>query len=79
MELMKTASPEYSFNKAELEILEEIAKGKHEFSSIETALSISPSLLSYNLQKLQTKGIAKTAKKTYKKQAFFTDFKMQQF
>ena len=75
MELMKTANPEYSFSKAELEILEEIAKGKHEFSSIETARSISPSLLSYNLQKLQKKGLAKTAKKTYKKQAFFTDFK----
>ena len=75
MEPMKTANPEYSFSEAELEILEEIAKGKHEFSSIETALSVSPSLLSYNLQKLQTKGLTKTTKKTYKKQVFFTDFK----
>jgi DNA-binding HxlR family transcriptional regulator len=74
MEPMKTANAEYSFSETELEILEEIAKGKHEFSSVETALSVSPSLLSYNLQKLQNKGLTKTTK-TYKKQVFFTDFK----
>jgi len=72
---MKTASSEYSFSKAELKILEEIAKGKHDLSSIETTLSVSPSLLSYNLQKLQTKGLARTVKKNNKKQVFIADFK----
>ena len=75
MELMKTTSPEYSFSKAELKTFEEIAKGKNELSSIETVLNISPSLLSYNLRKLQTKGLARTAKKNNKKQAFVADFK----
>jgi hypothetical protein len=75
MELVKTENPGYSFSGAELEILREIAKGKHEFSSIKTALCVSPSLLSYNMQKLQTKGLTKTTKKAYKKQVFFTDFK----
>ncbi len=72
---MKTTSPEYSFSKAELKTFEEIAKGKNELSSIETVLNISPSLLSYNLRKLQTKGLARTAKKNNKKQAFVADFK----
>ena len=72
---MKTVSPDYSFSKPELQILKELSKGKHELSSIEDALSIKPSLLSYNLKKLQNKGLIKTTKQTYKKQAYFNDSK----
>ena len=72
---MKTVSPNYSFSKPELQILKELSKGKHELSSIEDALSIKPSLLSYNLKKLQNKGLIKTTHQTYKKQAYFNDSK----
>jgi len=72
---MKTVSLDYSFSKPELQILKELSKGKHELSSIEDALSIKPSLLSYNLKKLQNKGLIKTTKQTYKKQAYFNDSK----
>jgi DNA-binding PadR family transcriptional regulator len=72
---MKTVTPDYSFSKPELQILKELAKGKHELSSIEDALSIKPSLLSYNLKKLQNKGLIKTTQQTYKKQAYFNDSK----
>jgi DNA-binding HxlR family transcriptional regulator len=72
---MKTVSQEYSFSKPELQILIEIAKGKHELSSIEEVLLIKPSLLSYNLKKLQNKGLIKTTQKKSKKQAYFSDSK----
>lgn len=72
---MKTANPEYTFSKPELQILKELATGKHELSSIKQALLIKPSLLSYNLKKLQNKGLIKTTNQAYKKQAYFNDSK----
>ena len=72
---MKTVSLDYTFSKPELQILKELAKGKHELSSIEDALSIKPSLLSYNLKKLQNKGLIKTTQQTFKKQVYFSDSK----
>jgi DNA-binding HxlR family transcriptional regulator len=72
---MKTASPDCSFSKPELLILKEIAGGKHELSSIEAALSIKPSLLSYNLKKLQKKGLIKTTQQAIKKQVYMNDSK----
>ena len=72
---MKTVSPDYSFSKPELRVLKEIAKGKHELPLIEDALSVKPSLLSYNLKKLQKKGLIKTTQQTNKKEAYFNDSK----
>jgi len=72
---MKTASSEYTFSKAELSILKEIAKGNHELVSIEKALSITPQLLSYNLNKLEKKGLIKTTQHAFKKQTYFGDSK----
>jgi DNA-binding HxlR family transcriptional regulator len=72
---MKTASSEYTFSKAELSILKEIAKGNHELTSIEKAISITPQLLSYNLKKLGQKGFIKTTQQASKKQAYFSDSK----
>jgi predicted transcriptional regulator len=72
---MKTASREYAFTKSELQILRELAKGKHELSSIKEAISIKPSLLSYNLKKLLNKGLIKTTGQGYRKQVYFNDSK----
>ena len=72
---MKTPTSEYSFSKAELKILKEIARGNYELSSIQTRLSIKPSLLTYTLKKLQTKGIVKFTHIGTKKQAYFSDIK----
>ena len=72
---MKTPTGEYSFSKAELKILKEIARGNYELSSIQTRLSIKPSLLTYTLKKLQNKGIVKFTHIGTKKQAYFSDIK----
>jgi DNA-binding PadR family transcriptional regulator len=72
---MKTTSEEYAFTRSELQILKEIAKGKHDLSSIKNALSIKPSLLSYNLKKLLSKGLIKTTGRGYRKQVYFNDSK----
>jgi DNA-binding HxlR family transcriptional regulator len=72
---MKTPASEYTFSKAELSILKEIAKGNHELVSIERALSITPQLLSYNLKKLERKNLIKTTKHALRKQAYFSDSK----
>ena len=72
---MKTSTGEYSFNKVELQILKEIAKGNYELSSIQTRISIKPSLLTYTLKKLQNKGIVKFTHIGTKKQAYFSELK----
>jgi DNA-binding transcriptional ArsR family regulator len=72
---MKTPSTEYAFSKPELQILRELAKGRHKLSSMEEALSIKPSLLSYNLKKLLNKGLIKTTDQGYRKQIYFNDSK----
>lgn len=72
---MKTAGSEYSFSKTELQILKEIARGNYELSSIQAALSIKPSLSSFNINKLRNKGLIKTTQKVNKKQLYYTDTK----
>lgn len=72
---MKTASREYSFSKAELQILKEIARGNYELASIQSTLSIKPSLLSYDIKKLRNKGLIKTTQKINKKQLRYSDAK----
>ena len=72
---MKTAASEYTFSKAELSTLKEIARGNHELVSIEKSLSITPQLLSYNLKKLERKGLIKTTPHAFKKQTYFSDSK----
>jgi len=72
---MKTPTGEYSFNRAELKILKEISRGNYELSSIQTRLSIKPSLLTYTLKKLQKKGVVKFTHIGTKKQAYFSDIK----
>jgi hypothetical protein len=72
---MKTPAGEYAFSKAELQILGEIARGNYELSSIQAKLSVKPSLLTYTLKKLQTKGLIKIAHKGAKKQVSFSDIK----
>jgi DNA-binding HxlR family transcriptional regulator len=72
---MKTPTGEYSFSRVELQILKEIARGNYELSSIQTSLSIKPSLLTYTLKKLQNKGIVKFTHIGTKKQAYFSELK----
>lgn len=72
---MKTSAGEYAFNKTELQTLREIARGNYELSSIQVKLSVKPSLLTYSLKKLQTKGLIKIARKGTKKQVSFSDAK----
>jgi hypothetical protein len=72
---MKTPTGEYSFSKVELQILKEIAKGNYELSSIQTTLGIKPSLLTYTLKKLQSKGIVQFTHTGTKKQANFSNVK----
>lgn len=72
---MKTASLGYMFTKSELQILRELAKGKHELSSIKEAYSIKSSLLSYNMKKLMDKGLIKTVSQGHWKYVYFNDSK----
>jgi hypothetical protein len=72
---VKTSSGEYAFSKAELQALREIARGNYELSSIQAKLSVKPSLLTYTLKKLQSKGLIKLANKGVKKQAYLSDTK----
>ena len=72
---MKTTHAEYAFSKSEIRILKELAKGERALPQIEKALSIRPSLLSYNLKKLLNKGLIKTTEKGSRKHARFNDSK----
>jgi DNA-binding transcriptional ArsR family regulator len=72
---MRTASEEYAFTKSELQILKELSKGKHDLSSIKEELSMKPSLLSYNLKKLLSKGLITTIGRGHRKQINFSDSK----
>ena len=72
---MKTSAGDYAFNKAELQILKEIARGNHGLSSIQKKLSVKPSLLTYTLKKLESKGLIKLANKGVKKQAYLSETK----
>jgi DNA-binding transcriptional ArsR family regulator len=72
---MRTACGEYAFSKSEIRILKELAKGKHSLRQIEEALSIKPSLLSYNLRRLLNKGIVRVAGNGFRKYVCFDDSK----
>jgi len=72
---MKTALSEYAFNKLEIRILRELARGERSLPQIEEALSIKPSLLSYDLRKLLNRGIIRVNEKGSRKYVRFNDSK----
>ena len=72
---MKTVQSEYTFSKAEILMLRQLAKGTHALSEIEEALSMKPSLLSYNLEKLLKKGLIAVTKQGKRKNVYFSDSK----
>jgi DNA-binding HxlR family transcriptional regulator len=72
---VKRSSGEYAFSKAELQTLKEITRGNYGLSSIQEKLSVKPSLLTYTLRKLQSKGLIKLTNKGVKKQAYLSDTK----
>jgi hypothetical protein len=72
---MKTSAGDYAFSKVELQILKEMARGNCELSLIQAKLSVTPSLLTYTLKKLQIKGLIKLANKGVKKQVYFGEAK----
>ncbi|MDR0471082.1 MAG: hypothetical protein LBH79_05090 [Nitrososphaerota archaeon] len=72
---MKTFAEEYTFSKAELKVLKEIAKGNSALYLIQTKLSVKPPLITYIIKKLQTKSLIKITRKGTKKQATFNDTK----
>jgi len=72
---MKTTREEYAFSKSEIRILKELANGERSLTQIGEALSIKPSLLSYNLRKLLNKNIVKVAEKGSRKYVCFNDSK----
>lgn len=65
----------YTFNKLEIRILRQLAKGKHSLSDVRKSLLIGPSLLSYNLKKLLQKGIVKIIGRGPKKRIYFDSSK----
>jgi len=72
---MRNRDPEYAFSKAELQILRELTKGKLSLPEIKEALSLKSALLSYNLKKLQKKGLIQTTEQGNKKYACFSETK----
>ena len=72
---VRNTDPEYAFNKAELQILRELTKGKISLSEIRKPLSLKPALLSYNLKKLAKKGIIQTTEQGNRKYAYFSETK----
>jgi DNA-binding PadR family transcriptional regulator len=72
---MRNINPEYAFNKAELQILRELTKEKLSLPEIKKSLSLKPALLSYNLKKLQKKGLIQTSKQGNRKYACFSETK----
>lgn len=72
---MKSSAPQYAFNKTEILLLRELAKGKQSLQQIKKALQIKPAFLSCNLKKLQQKGIIQTAAEGNHKIAYFSETK----
>jgi len=60
---MKKKLGKYTFNKLEIKILKEVARGNHSLYLLKKFLVIKPNLLSYNLKKLLQKGLIKVEKK----------------
>jgi DNA-binding Lrp family transcriptional regulator len=57
---MRAADPVYSFGKIEVKLLRELANGRQSLSGIRKSLSLKPALLSYNVNKLDKKGLIQT-------------------
>lgn len=72
---MRKRDPEYAFSKAELQILRELTKGKQSLPDIKKALSLKSALLSYNLKKLQKKGLIQTTEQGNRKYVCFSETK----
>jgi len=74
---MKRKLEDYTFGKLEIKILKEIANENHSLSLLMSSLTIKPSRLSYNLKKLDQKGIILFKKKVDKsrKYVYFADSK----
>ncbi len=72
---MKYTEPEYAFNKSELQILRELTKGKKSLPEIRKSLTLKPALLSYNLKKLQKKGLIQTTEQGNRKYTCFNETK----
>lgn len=65
----------YPFSKAEILILRQLAQGSHTLSEIKEELSMKPSLLSYNLEKLLKKGLIASTKQGKRKNIYFSELK----
>lgn len=72
---MRQIEPEYAFSIAELQIIRELTKGKLSLPEIRKSLSIKPALLSYNIKKLQKKGLIQTTEQGNRKYACFSETK----
>lgn len=72
---MKHSAPQYAFNKTEIQLLRELAKGKQSLLQIKKLLQIKPAFLSRNLKKLQQKGIIQTTAEGNRKTAYFSETK----
>ena len=72
---MKNSTPQYAFNKTELQLLRELAKGKQSLLQIKRLLQIKSAILSRNLKKLQQKGIIQTTAEGNRKNAYFSETK----
>ncbi len=72
---MKSCAPQYAFNKTEIRLLRELAKGKQPLLQIKRLLQIKPAFLSRNLKKLQQKGIIQIAAEGNQKTAYFSETK----
>ena len=72
---MKSCAPQYAFNKTEIRLLRELAKGKQSLLQTKKVLQIKPAFLSRILKKLQQKGIIQTAAEGNQKTAYFSETK----
>lgn len=72
---MKNKLRDYTFNKLEIKILKEVIKGNHSLTKIRNNLLIRPSLLSYNIRKLDNKGLIRAIMNGRKKNVYFADSK----
>lgn len=72
---MKKRLRDYTLSRLEINILKEIIKGNHSLTKIRNSLLISPSLLSYNIRKLDNTGLIRTIKNGRKKNVYFANSK----
>ena len=72
---MRHKEPEYTFSKTELQILRELAKRSQSLPEIRKSLSLKPALLSFNVKKLQKKGLIPTTNRGNRKYACFGETK----